>query len=102
MQGNLEKVSSDKSTLDETKSKSLQQMSTAVQDLHNKIAMKKSDLAPLVKSLNTKRQSFQIISHEHEGRKRTFDGIVASVEAGLNRIGKVSRSASPPSSFLVN
>ena len=50
MQDNLEKVSGEKSNLDEVKSKNLQQMSIAVQELHDKISMKKIDLAPLVKS----------------------------------------------------
>lgn len=53
MQGNLEKISTEKSTIDEKKSEHLQKMSETVQELHEKIAMKKVDLAPLVKSMNS-------------------------------------------------
>lgn len=51
MQGNLEKISTEKSVIDEKKSEHLQKMSETVQELHEKIATKKMDLAPLVKSM---------------------------------------------------
>ncbi|OXA46468.1 intraflagellar transport protein 81 homolog [Folsomia candida] len=86
VQGNLEKVSTDKARVDEKKSQNLQQMSSTVQELHDQIAAKKVDLAPLVKNLNSLRQQAQILGHEHDTTKRRYDGIVSSVDSSLGSI----------------
>ncbi|CAG7732333.1 unnamed protein product [Allacma fusca] len=84
----LEKISSEKAELDEKKSKHLNEMSLNVQDLHDALQSKKADLAPLMKSLNNLRQQAQMISHDHDLLKRTYDGLSASLESTSNQILK--------------
>lgn len=60
-QENLEKVSTIKSELDETKGKTLEDMSDMVRRLTNKIAEKKNSLAPIIKELRPLRQRAQVL-----------------------------------------
>jgi len=114
VQSNLEKVSTSKASIDERKNQNLQQMSATVQELHDKIASKKIELAPMIKSmytftirhvcdfkqlkivacfsikdLNSMRQQAQILGHEHDSAKRKYDGIFSTVESSLSSLVRV-------------
>jgi len=80
-QDELEKVSALKSEVDETKGRTLDDMSAMVGQLNKKINDKKSLLAPIIKQLRPLRQQHQELTAEYEEKKTQYDGTAAGLES---------------------
>lgn len=80
-QEELEKVSALKSEVDETKHRTLDDMSDMVQQLNKVINEKKSLLAPIIKELRPLRQQHQEITVEYEEKKTHYDSSAAGLES---------------------
>lgn len=80
-QDELEKVSALKSEVDESKHRTLDDMSEMVNKLNSVIMEKKSLLAPIIKELRPLRQHHQEITGEYEQKKTQYDSAAAGLES---------------------
>jgi len=80
-QDELEKVSAMKSTMDEVKHRTLDDMSEMVDKLNRVIQTKKSSLAPVVKEMRSIRQRNQEVENEFNEKKSHYESISAGLES---------------------
>ncbi|UYV79421.1 IFT81 [Cordylochernes scorpioides] len=85
-QEELEKVSTQKSELDQQKQAVLSEMSTLVRRLNARVAEKKARLAPIIRELRPLRQRCQDLSQEHEQKKSAYDSCAAGLDSGLSKL----------------
>ncbi|XP_014665305.1 PREDICTED: intraflagellar transport protein 81 homolog [Priapulus caudatus] len=85
-QEELEQVSAVKSQLDEEKGKTLENISGMVQELHAKIAGKKTSLTPIIKQLRPMRQKCQELTHEFDDKKATYDALATKLESSRSQL----------------
>jgi intraflagellar transport protein 81 len=79
-QEKLESLSSEKAALDETNRTNLHEMSCMSKDLHDKIALKKLYLEPLIKELQSKRLSTQLLEADFTKVKDQYQSCLTAVE----------------------
>jgi intraflagellar transport protein 81 len=82
----LENVSTMKSEFDQMKGRTLEDISYMVQQLNNKIASRKSQLAPMIKELRPLRQQAQDLTTEHTEKKNTYDSMSAGLESNRSKL----------------
>jgi intraflagellar transport protein 81 len=82
----LENVSTMKSEFDQMKGRTLEDISYMVQQLNNKIASRKSQLAPMIKELRPLRQQAQDLTTEHTDKKNTYDSMSAGLESNRSKL----------------
>lgn len=85
-QEELEKVSVMKSEMDETKHRTLDDMSDMVKKLNLAISEKKSLLAPIIKELRPLRQQHQELTAEYEAKKQQYDSTAAGLESNRTQL----------------
>ncbi|CAG7729054.1 unnamed protein product [Allacma fusca] len=79
-QEKLETLSSEKALLDETNRSNLHEMSCMAKDLYDKIALKKLYLEPLIKELQSKRLSTQLLESDFTKVKDHYESCLTAVE----------------------
>jgi len=81
----LEKTSMAKATVDKAKGETLEEMSSIVQKINNLLKDKKNKLAPLIKSLRTVRQTYQIVEGKYLEKKNVYDAVKVQVDQDYDR-----------------
>eukprot|EP00397_Hematodinium_sp_SG-2012_P019843 GEMP01020413.1.p1 GENE.GEMP01020413.1~~GEMP01020413.1.p1 ORF type:complete len:672 (+),score=176.12 GEMP01020413.1:115-2130(+) len=76
----LEKTSMAKAMVDKAKGQTLEEISTIVQKINNLLKEKKNKLAPLIKSLRTVRQTYQVVETKYLEKKNTYDAVKTQVD----------------------
>ncbi|KAF2366713.1 hypothetical protein FHG87_002527 [Trinorchestia longiramus] len=84
----MEAVSSQKGDVDQEKGEALEQISSMVMELNNKIGDRKSRLAPIIKELRPLREQQQALAVEHAERKQSYDSTAAGLDS---TVGKLER-----------
>lgn len=92
MQDNLEKVSSLKSTLDERKGKTLEDISQMVAQLTKMIESKKTELSPAIRELRALRSQAQEVETEYEDKKAVYDSMTAGIESNRSKLDQEVRA----------
>ncbi|KAL3848360.1 hypothetical protein ACJMK2_019225 [Sinanodonta woodiana] len=85
-QDNIEKVSAMKGELDETKGRTLEDISEMVKMLNQKIATRKSALAPIIKELRPLREKSQSLASEYNDKKQAYDTAAAGLESNMSKL----------------
>jgi len=88
----LEQTSVEKSSVDKTKGKTLDEISKIVEQINSQLKEKKNRLAPQIKALRSARQNFQVVETKHAEKKGAYDQVRVSMEGDLTKIsGDVHR-----------
>lgn len=77
----MEQVSGEKANIDQKKGQTLEEMSSLVLELTQRIATKKAQLAPIIKELRPLREKCQELTAEYEQKKRVYDTTAAGLES---------------------
>jgi intraflagellar transport protein 81 len=88
----LEKASVEKSAVDRTKGKTLDEISGIVQKINIQLKEKKNKLAPQIKALRSARQSFQAVETAHNEKKGVYDKAKFEMDADIKRIAEEVKS----------
>uniref|UniRef100_T1IZS5 Intraflagellar transport protein 81 homolog n=1 Tax=Strigamia maritima TaxID=126957 RepID=T1IZS5_STRMM len=91
-QDELEKVSTMKSTYDEQKGRTLEEISSVVGQLNVKVNQKKAALAPLIKDLRPLREKSQNLTVEYEEKKNAYDSIAVGLESSVAKLEQEVKS----------
>lgn len=83
---NLAAVEATASGLDSQKGKTLEEMSSLVQQLTMKIGERKTRLAPIIKELRPLRQQCQEKESEYEEKKHQYDALCLQLESSMSRV----------------
>lgn len=82
----LEKVSEQKSVIDEVKGMTLAEISKTVEEINASISERKVRLAPQIKKLRLVRQEFATLEAEHLGSKQQYDAAMSQYEARVSSL----------------
>lgn len=82
----LEKVSERKSEMDESKGKTLEEISILIQNVMQKINDKKTLLSPIIQELRRLRQESQDMESEFQEKKRIYDATLVGVNSEVSRL----------------
>ncbi|KAI8801008.1 hypothetical protein BJ742DRAFT_48404 [Cladochytrium replicatum] len=85
-QETLEKVSEQKSEMDEAKGKALNEISEIVEKVMKSINEKKAKIAPVIQELRNVRQQCQELEAEYSEKKRVFDAIMLGLDSDANQL----------------
>ncbi|KAI8895679.1 hypothetical protein BC833DRAFT_600460 [Globomyces pollinis-pini] len=85
-QANLEKVSEQKSEVDEEKGKKLDEISDIIKELVNTINEKKTMLAPVIQTLRAMRQEALEIETTYSEKKRIYDATMIGIDNETNAL----------------
>nr|CAD7261155.1 unnamed protein product [Timema shepardi] len=88
----LEQVSVEKAAVDQEKGKTLEDISSLVQQLSQRIASKKAQLAPIIKELRPLREQHQELSAEYEKKKKLHDTTAAGLESSTGKLEQEVKS----------
>jgi len=92
----LEKTSMAKAMVDKAKGQTLEEISTVVQKINVLLKEKKNKLAPLIKSLRTVRQTYQVVEAKYIEKKNAYDVVKLQVDHEydkvLQEVSRLSRS----------
>ncbi|XP_047108512.1 intraflagellar transport protein 81 homolog isoform X1 [Schistocerca piceifrons] len=88
----LEEVSSEKADVDQEKGKTLEEMSSVVVQLTQRIASRKALLAPIIKELRPLREQCQEVTTEYEQKKQIYDSTAAGLESTTAKIEQEVRA----------
>nr|CAD7444863.1 unnamed protein product [Timema bartmani] len=88
----LEQVSVEKAAVDQEKGKTLEDISSLVQQLSQRIASKKAQLAPIIKELRPLREQHQELSTEYEKKKKIHDTTAAGLESSTGKLEQEVKS----------
>ncbi|KAJ3252478.1 Intraflagellar transport protein 81 [Boothiomyces macroporosus] len=91
-QTNLEKVSEMKSEVDQEKGKTLDQISSIIQQLNNSINEKKNQLAPVIQNLRALRQEAQELDNIYTEKKRIYDTTMIGLESENSNLDQEIRN----------
>lgn len=89
----LEKVSSLKARIDESKGATLQEISRIVEDINKAIGERKSALQPAIASLRAVRQEFSELESRHVKERATYENIAAGIDAEKAGLEKAADAA---------
>ncbi|XP_021936046.1 intraflagellar transport protein 81 homolog [Zootermopsis nevadensis] len=82
----MEQVSGEKANVDHEKGQTLEEMSSLVLELTQRIATKKAQLAPIIKELRPLRESCQVLTAEYEQKKHVYDTTAAGLESATAKL----------------
>jgi intraflagellar transport protein 81 len=82
----MEQVSGEKANIDQRKGQTLNEMSSLVLELNQRIATKKAQLAPIIKELRPLREKCQELTAEYEQKKRVYDTTAAGLESATAKL----------------
>eukprot|EP00949_MAST-11_sp_MAST-11-sp1_P004026 g4026.t1 len=85
-QESLEKISSEAATLNQTKGKTLEEISKIVTDITSVLHERKNKLAPSIKELRSVRQEYQEIESVYLDQKTMFQNTAAGLETERSRL----------------
>lgn len=84
-EGELEKVSVQKSQVDKDKAKTLDEVSVIVEKINTKLKEKKNKLAPQIKALRSVRQKFQQVEVKYMEKKQIYDEAKSQIAADIKK-----------------
>eukprot|EP00762_Andalucia_godoyi_P004057 ANDGO_06339.mRNA.1 Intraflagellar transport protein 81 len=76
----LDRVSAQKATLDESKGQTLEEISRVVEEINAQIRNKKQQLQPQIKELQALRDEHRELQTKHSDKKRDFEAAIAGAE----------------------
>ncbi|XP_067006845.2 intraflagellar transport protein 81 homolog [Anabrus simplex] len=82
----MELVSGEKANIDQQKGQTLEEMSTLVLQISQRIASKKAQLAPIIKELRPLREKCQEVQTEYDQKKQTYDSTAAGLESATAKL----------------
>lgn len=82
----LEKTSMAKAIVDKAKGQTLEEISTVVQKINTLLKDKKNKLAPLIKSLRTVRQTYQVVESKYIEKKNIYDVVKLQVDQEYGKV----------------
>ncbi|KAK7480473.1 hypothetical protein BaRGS_00028290 [Batillaria attramentaria] len=85
-QEDLEKVSAQKSELDEVKGRTLEDMSEMVRRLHAEIAERRNTLAPVLRVIRPLRERVQELTPEYDNKKQIYERTAAGLESNMSKL----------------